>query len=1034
MSEPATLPEWLDNLGYSAEASSLHRSVDDVPRLHPYARELSALLDPAGAIRAQAVFAVDGTPTVVFVGQSGNPLSKMEIDGIRKRIWNQNLASIVVEIRGKSALAFPASKLDSDADQISLGLDEARPDGPLSARDVKGADLATRQPEWFKLASRVDHRLIHNISVVIRELTEKGFDSSRTKEALQFGAQLLMGQILFVSYLEHRGIVGATYRERRQVEPLHGLIAQADRTGIANLVDRLQEDFNGDFLSQDRHVFWKELNSTGFDALNEFLKRTEMSSGQGHFWNYDFSFIPVELLSSLYESFLVQKEKKTEGAFYTPRHLAVLAVDQALAACPDPCAATIFDGACGSGILLTTALRRLILAHEDRLGRPINLAERRDILTRQIFGGDTNRMAGRVTAFSLYLSVLEDLTPKDILDAQQAHDARLPSLANQNLICRPAGNYFSRRHPFSGRRFDILISNPPWVEPKGGKATQADFWAESRNYKIVRRQMAAAFSLRARDFVKAGGIVCLILPIPLLLGETSRSFIATILRLLRPLHIINFGDLQQLLFPTAENTCHVFVGEARDSGERPKTTETFAYSVPKADLSLSMGRLSLQSSDRHRLLTNEVMADNGILTNYMWGDANDVALMARLGSYGRIEDMLGTRADGQPGWVSRKGIHLVDASRKPVSARPLFTYPFYTTVQLNGDAPVRADEQPGLWPRQHDQVVGLDDGILSIFDGPRVLFADGFDKDDLTPRAVFLEGKGAFTSSVGVISGPQKDADLLRFLAVYLRSTLVRYFMMLTNAKMLTERNGIHLADLNQFPFFRPEEAPDRIAANSALKAVADEVKRLEQLPDGRRADAYQESYDRLDDLVFKYFGLGDHEQTAVHETVNVLMPAIRPRSMSRLREIARDRVGTDGIKVYSEALLGALSSWRDASGGTGRFHVSSFCTNPIEPGAVGVAKIEYDSNADAVDTAGAKVDADLVRTLLAQIQQSEVLGPRETEGINFMPTLEIWFDGKFYVARPLQRRNWTVRMALRDADRLVEAVRQRRATTEMQQ
>ncbi|MER9203787.1 hypothetical protein NKH74_32360 [Mesorhizobium sp. M0933] len=48
------------------------------------------------------------------------------------------------------------------------------------------------------------------------------------------------------------------------------------------------------------------------------------------------------------------------------------------------------------------------------------------------------------------------------------------------------------------------------------------------------------------------------------------------------------------------------------------------------------------------------------------------------------------------------------------------------------------------------------------------------------------------------------------------------------------------------------------------------------------------------------------------------------------------------------------------------------------------------------------------------------------------MPAVEIWFDSKFYIARPLQRRNWTARMALRDAERLVEAVRQSGDTNKM--
>jgi hypothetical protein len=40
-----------------------------------------------------------------------------------------------------------------------------------------------------------------------------------------------------------------------------------------------------------------------------------METGQADFWNYDFGFIPVELLSGLYESFLSPEEQEKEGAY-----------------------------------------------------------------------------------------------------------------------------------------------------------------------------------------------------------------------------------------------------------------------------------------------------------------------------------------------------------------------------------------------------------------------------------------------------------------------------------------------------------------------------------------------------------------------------------------------------------------------------------------------------------------------------------------------------------------------------------------------
>ena len=114
------MQDWLDRLGYTAEPAVLHRRGEAVPEPHPYALEIKALLRPDGAIRAQALFDVEGVPTVVFVGDDDEPLSKHTLDEVRKRIWNQNLASVVIEVKGKDALALPARKLRNAGEQLLL--------------------------------------------------------------------------------------------------------------------------------------------------------------------------------------------------------------------------------------------------------------------------------------------------------------------------------------------------------------------------------------------------------------------------------------------------------------------------------------------------------------------------------------------------------------------------------------------------------------------------------------------------------------------------------------------------------------------------------------------------------------------------------------------------------------------------------------------------------------------------------------------------------------------------------------------------
>ena len=467
------MQDWLDRLGYAAEPAVLHRRGEAVPEPHPYALEIKALLRPDGAIRAQAVFDVEGVPTVVFVGDDDEPLSMHSLDEVRKCVWNQNLASVVIEVKGNEALALPARKLRNAGEQLFL--DHARSDGPFSAQDIASANVWRRVPNWFDVNARVDRKLLANLSTVISRLSKEGFPGAEEDFESRRRAELLMGQLLFVSYLEHREIVGTTYRSRRNVARLHELVAAADRQGLWALINSLRSDFNGDFLGDDSHDLWTALTDGGFRLINQFLRRTDMQTGQGDFWNYDFSYIPAELLSRLYESLLSDEQQAKDGAYYTPRHLAMLAVYQAFENSSDPLSETIFDGACGSGILLTTAYRRLIALSEAREGRQLRFSERADMLKRRIFGGDINFVACRVTAFSLYLSLLEGLDPADILEAQEREGTKLPSLNGTNLAHGEEGaDFFREEHVFVGRRFSLVISNPPWAEPEGTSWTSAD--------------------------------------------------------------------------------------------------------------------------------------------------------------------------------------------------------------------------------------------------------------------------------------------------------------------------------------------------------------------------------------------------------------------------------------------------------------------------------------------------------------------------------------------------------------------------------
>ena len=89
-----------------------------------------------------------------------------------------------------------------------------------------------------------------------------------------------------------------------------------------------------------------------------FFVRPTFRAVRVHFGRMTFAAIPVEAISAIYERFLKGSDK-LEGAFYTPRFLAELVLDVALANSPSLLGLRCLDPACGSGIFLVGLFNRM---------------------------------------------------------------------------------------------------------------------------------------------------------------------------------------------------------------------------------------------------------------------------------------------------------------------------------------------------------------------------------------------------------------------------------------------------------------------------------------------------------------------------------------------------------------------------------------------------------------------------------------------------------------------------------------------------
>ena len=225
--------------------------------------------------------------------------------------------------------------------------------------------------------------------------------------------------------------------------------------------------------------------------------------------------MPIETIGAIYERFLKATDEQV-GAFYTPRFLAEVVLDTALEKIPTLVGKRFLDPACGSGIFLVGLFNRI--AEEWKQANPAarNDTKARELmrlLRESLFGVDINETACRITAFSLYLAYLDQLSPRNIQQLQEKGRA-LPCLvapADRTSADAATGNIlradFFSENALIPKDVSLVVGNPPWGSV-ATKATPAGQWCKAHDRPLPDKQIAAAFVWKAPEHIADDGRVC----------------------------------------------------------------------------------------------------------------------------------------------------------------------------------------------------------------------------------------------------------------------------------------------------------------------------------------------------------------------------------------------------------------------------------------------------------------------------------------------------------------------------------------------
>ena len=984
----------------------------------PYA---DAIRKAFAELDVTAVFCVQGVPTVAILNQ--DPYRQDEVVRVHAALWNQGLASVLVVVSADTVRVFSLAKAPGagGAEQFEKrclieAMDAASAALSLSGY-ITGAEsgrLWHERADYFDPKERIDAVLLNNLTVAHDLLIQEKLTSAE--------AQAILIQTMFIAYLEDRQITRQDYFETASEgnqTSFHQLLSSGHTDGIERLFQQLQNDFNGDLFvapcSFDEKEKPHRLTGHAMDVLLRFRdgrKKMSEDGGQARFWGYDFRYIPVELISAVYDRFLGEDDdaRRDAGAYYTPMFLVDTVVASVWETIDDKVksAGVFLDPACGSGIFLVRCFQRMC---EHWRANSKQSTIRWDSLLRmmnRVQGRDLNGGAARVAVFSLYIALLEEVTPPDIRKLV-AKGRLLPTLWNNTIVRR---DFFEESE--DELKADVIIGNPPWTSRRSQNSSGVA-WSQKRRFPVPSKEEAWAFTWKSICHLNEGGLTAFLLPAMGFLHNHARLSVEARQRLFKDTQVtrvINFSDLRRQLFDGAISPTALIVFKQH---EMPHQPYMFEYWAPKADLNLSIKRfVSLSSVDKSKLHSSDVTRNPLLFKQRLWMRAPELKLFNYLAALPRLNGFIQEygslkkqRKDVNSGWVMGQGFqpYYGNSNANPTSG------PYESKFVGNiPHLPVEAFTSIAVRPDQSTVfAAGMvrRKGFERGFSGPRVLIPQGVHTSRMRLRAAYSNSRFTFQDSLQAIVAPQGFERRLKLICALLNSRLAVWFSFHGTGSFGSGRPKVHQSDLLTLPCPSPNDLGDPEKAKQAEEKIVDlidetmELRKQPLIP----SDFEDSVLQAIDQHIYDYFGLSDDEITLIEDGLDFFIPASQPTAGGKIPKLWHEAVIRDRRR-FAEKLSAGLEDWfaNDHSvcvslAARNKDSALLKLTLRNEPQCPDYSEDLTGSFSDALD------------------RLSNAVGESVISNFQTIPDMRIFVGNSLYLVKPLQLRFWLPSSALADAD-----------------
>lgn len=917
-------------------------------------------------IKPNAIYCLNNEPFILFFEINNSKNEQEEIKKIHKNSWNFNQAPIIIILTETDLTFYNAFDFDKKEFKLSKFIDENE-SSVLSFSNIHSGKFLETHSNIFKSNKRANELLLNHIKTYRDSLIESGLS--------ELIANTLIARMIFLRYLQDRKVEFVNDDNFKITDILVG------KDKLYKFFNYLKSKFNGDLFAINENEE-NLINQNHLDILKMFLIGAKVSGQLPLFDLLDFSIIPVELVSRIYEHFLDYKKYKNKS-YFTPTFLVDYIVNETIVpflSDKNDSNCMVLDPACGSGIFLIESLRKIISKETELKQRKLLPEELKDIVTKNIFGIDKDENAINIAIFSLYITMLDYQEPASIVNFI------LPKLKDNNFF---NANFFDEKTEFNTKfkniRPDFIFSNPPY----GSKDIEHLEYAKKNGYKVSRKEIAQSFLIRAKDFSKDSTKCAMVVTSKILYNLQAIEYRKKFLQEFSINQIFELSSVRHQVFDGADTPVSIIFYEFANG--KDTSNNKIKHISLKPNIFFSLFKVFvIEKFDNKKILQKYFLEYDWLWKVMLYGNILDFYFIKRITD--NFKTVYKLKNDKEV--ISGQGFIFSSTDKSDKN----------DAAHLIGKTFLDADKgMLGRFFIDLSKSVKFKEITLhrprnpELFKAPFVLVKKGIGSD-FSCISAFADKDMVFTQNITSIKFKDNDINKLYNLTGILNSTLFNYLILNKGSSTAVEREVVLTEEyLTNTPYVYKKEIADIVKQIQAVKLENKDSSSLEV---------------KLNELVFEAFDIDESEKDLIDYTLNVSIPIWHSADKLDKREnlTAFNPVTSEQLKNYAEIFHNYFKNHYE------NFHVDIYkCANYTLMNFIARSDTKYS------DFVSFEEDSNKIN---AEIEKIEKLSHfKITNKIYLIRDIKGFEENSFYVIKLNEYKNWHKSIARLDLNEFTNAI-----------